>query len=76
MTILGHIQRGGSPSAYDRMIGSQMGAKAVDLLVEGEKGVMIGLKNGRLIHTLFEEAAKDKRKIDLSIYQTARDLSI
>lgn len=76
VTILGHIQRGGSPSAYDRMIGSQMGAKAVDLLVEGEKGVMIGLKNGRLIHTLFEEAAKDKRKIDLSIYQTARDLSI
>jgi 6-phosphofructokinase 1 len=76
VTILGHIQRGGSPSAYDRMIGSQMGAKAVDLLVEGEKGVMIGLKNGRLIHTLFEEAAKDKRKIDMSIYQTARDLSI
>ena len=76
VTILGHIQRGGSPSAYDRMIGSQMGAKAVDLLVEGEKGVMVGLKNGRLIHTPFEEAAKDKHKVDLSIYQIARDLSI
>jgi 6-phosphofructokinase 1 len=42
VTILGHIIRGGSPSAYDRMMSSQMGAKAVDLLVEGEKDVMVG----------------------------------
>jgi 6-phosphofructokinase 1 len=74
--VLGHLLRGGSPSAYDRMISSQMGAKAVDLLVEGEKGVMVGLKNGRLIHIPFEEAMKDKHTIDLSIYHLAKSLSI
>ncbi|OHR66629.1 ATP-dependent 6-phosphofructokinase [Bacillus sp. HMSC76G11] len=76
VTILGHLQRGGSPSAYDRMMSSQMGAKAVDLLVESEKGVMVGLKNGKLIHSPFEEAAKEKHSVDLSIYHLARSLSI
>lgn len=76
MTILGHLQRGGSPSAYNRMMSSQMGAKAVDLLVEGKKGLMVGLRNGKLIHTPFEEAAKDKHTIDLSIYYLARSLSL
>jgi 6-phosphofructokinase 1 len=76
VTILGHLQRGGSPSAYDRMMSSQMGAKAVDLLVEYEKGVMVGLKNGKLIHSPFEEAAKEKHSVDLSIYHLARSLSI
>lgn len=76
VAILGHLQRGGSPSAYDRMVSSQMGAKAVDLLVEGEKGIMIGLKNGELIHTPFEEAVKEKQMVDLNIYHLARSLSI
>ncbi|MBO1515546.1 6-phosphofructokinase [Metabacillus bambusae] len=76
VTILGHIQRGGSPSAYDRMMSSQMGAKAVDILVEGSKDVMVGLKNGKLIHTPFEEVVKDKHTLDLSIHQLARSLSI
>ncbi|WP_409300594.1 6-phosphofructokinase [Peribacillus sp. SCS-155] len=76
VTILGHIQRGGSPSAYDRMISSQMGAKAVDLLDEGEHGVMVGIKNAQLIHRAFGEAEKDKHTIDLSIYDLARSLSI
>jgi 6-phosphofructokinase 1 len=75
VTILGHIQRGGSPSAYDRMMSSQMGALAVDLLTEGQKGVMVGLKKGQLIHTPFEVAEKDKHTIDLSIYELARSLS-
>jgi 6-phosphofructokinase 1 len=76
VTILGHIQRGGSPSAYDRMMSSQMGAMAVDLLTEGKRGVMVGLKNGRLTHTSFEDAVKDKHTVDLSIYDLARSLSI
>ncbi|WP_028401541.1 6-phosphofructokinase [Ectobacillus panaciterrae] len=76
VTVLGHLQRGGSPTAYDRMVGSQMGAKAVDLLVEGAKGIMVGWKNGQLIHAPFEEAAKDKHAIDLSVYHLARSLSI
>lgn len=76
VTVLGHLQRGGSPTAYDRMVGSQMGAKAVDLLVEGERGVMVGWKEGQLTHVSFEEAAQDKHTIDLSVYHLARSLSI
>jgi 6-phosphofructokinase 1 len=76
VTVLGHLQRGGSPSAKDRMMGSQMGAKAVDLLFENKQGVMVGVKCGQLIDTPFEEAAKDKHSIDLSIYELARSLSI
>lgn len=76
VVVLGHFQRGGSPTAYDRMMSSQMGAKAVDLLVEGKNGVMVGVKNGQLIYTPFEEAAKDRHTIDMSIYHLARSLSI
>ncbi|WP_428909713.1 6-phosphofructokinase [Niallia sp. Krafla_26] len=74
--VLGYLQRGGSPSSFDRMMGSQMGAKAVDLLAQGEKGEMVGLKNGQLIHVPFEEAAKDKHTIDISVYHLAKSLSI
>jgi 6-phosphofructokinase 1 len=76
VAVLGHFQRGGTPTAYDRMMSSQMGAKAVDLLVEGKKGVMVGLKNGQLIYTRFEESVKDMHTIDMSIYHLARSLSI
>ncbi|RKL66468.1 ATP-dependent 6-phosphofructokinase [Salipaludibacillus neizhouensis] len=75
VTILGLLQRGGPPSAYDRMISSQMAAESVDLLVEGKKGIMIGLKNGRLIHTPFEELGKDKPGFDHNTYQLARSLA-
>lgn len=76
VTVLGHLQRGGSPSAYDRMMASQMGAKSVDLLLEGKKGVMVGLKCGKLVDSPFEQAAIDKHSLDMSIYHLARSLSI
>ncbi len=76
VTILGHTLRGGSPSAYDRMMSSQMGAKAVDLLLEGKKGVMVGMKKGELVHLSFEDAVKNQHTIDFSLYQLARTLSI
>jgi 6-phosphofructokinase 1 len=74
--VLGYLQRGGSPTAYDRMMASRMGGKAVDLLMDGEKGVMVGWKNGRLVHPSFEEAAKEKHAINLDDYSLARSLSI
>jgi len=75
VTVLGHLQRGGSPSAYDRMMASQMGARAVDLLIQGEKGVMVGIKSGNLVHTPFDSAI-EKHQVDLSVYHLARSLSI
>lgn len=78
VTILGHIQRGGAPSAYDRMMSNHLGAKAVDLLLDEKKGVMVGLKNNQVINTPFKEVEKEKNKqiIDLSTYHLARSLSI
>ncbi|MCM3569502.1 6-phosphofructokinase [Neobacillus mesonae] len=74
--VLGYLQRGGNPSVYDRMIGSQMGAKAVDLLIEGQHGCMIAVTSGKVIAKSFEQAEKEKHEIDMSLYQLARSLSI
>ncbi|RKD22611.1 6-phosphofructokinase [Ammoniphilus oxalaticus] len=75
VTVLGHLQRGGSPTAYDRMIASKMGAQAVDLLLEGEKEGMIGIQSGKLVHVSFDPTNK-RQGLDLSVYHLARSLSI
>jgi 6-phosphofructokinase 1 len=64
VTILGHIQRGGSPSAMDRMISSQMGFSALEALLNGKKNVMIGIVNKNIVFTPFENAVKQKQKLD------------
>lgn len=76
VTVLGHIQRGGSPSAFDRLLGSQMGAKAVDLLEEGKAGVMVGIQNNRMAAVPFAEALSQKHQLPMDIYELARTLSI
>jgi 6-phosphofructokinase 1 len=76
MMILGYLQRGGSPTAYDRMMASKMGGKAVDLLIDGVRGAMIGWKNSQLEHKSFENAENDKHTIDLSDVDLAKSLSI
>jgi 6-phosphofructokinase 1 len=76
VTVLGHIQRGGSPSAYDRMLGSQMGAKAVDLLAEGIGGVMVGVQNNQMVAVDLAEALNTTHQVSLPLYELARSLSI
>lgn len=76
VTVLGHLQRGGSPTAFDRVLASRMGAFAVDLLREGESGVMVGVKGPRLVAVPFEEALAARSQIDFSIYELAGILSI
>jgi len=76
VTVLGHIQRGGSPTAFDRMLASRMGAAAVDLLLEGKKDRMVGIQNNQIVDIDFDEALAQKHKLDTSIYQLARTLSI
>ena len=49
-TVLGHIQRGGSPCAFDRILASRMGAYAVDLLLQGKGGYCVGIQNEQLVH--------------------------
>lgn len=76
VTVLGHIQRGGSPSAFDRVLGSQMGAKAVDLLADGVGGVMVGIQNNQMVAVPLEEALGRTHCLPLSLYNLAHSLSI
>jgi 6-phosphofructokinase 1 len=62
--ILGHIQRGGSPSCLDRLIASRMGYSAVECLMEGRHNVMVGIVNNRMSFTPLEKAVKAKQKIN------------
>jgi 6-phosphofructokinase 1 len=61
--ILGHIQRGGSPTCFDRLIASRMGYSAVECLLEGKHNVMVGIVNNKMQYTLLEKAVKSKQKI-------------
>ncbi|MGD8188426.1 6-phosphofructokinase [Brevibacillus ginsengisoli] len=76
VTVLGHIQRGGSPTANDRMLASRMGAAAVDLLLEGKADRMVGISNNQIVDVDIDEALAKKHTLDLSVYQLARTLSI
>lgn len=64
VTILGHIQRGGSPSAYDRVLASRLGFGAVQALLEGKRNVMLGILNGNYAYTSFEKSLKHHQKIN------------
>ncbi|SCC20202.1 6-phosphofructokinase [Gilliamella intestini] len=74
-TILGHVQRGGSPVPYDRILGSRMGAYAVQLLLEGHAGRSVGVQNGKLVHhDIIEGINNMKRSFDMELYNTAKRL--
>ncbi len=75
-TILGHIQRGGNPTAFDRVLASKMGAKAVDLLIDKKENLAVGVKGNEIYSMDFAEALKMEKKIDKNIYQLVDVLSI
>jgi 6-phosphofructokinase 1 len=74
-TILGHIQRGGSPSAFDRVLASRMGARAVELLVEEKTAKVIGCKGMDIIDVDITEALAMSKKFDEKLYEVAKALS-
>lgn len=76
VTVLGHVQRGGSPSCYDRVLASRMGVAAVDALIEGKRDIMIGVQHNKMVHIPFEEAIKHQQKIDLELLRVADITSI
>lgn len=76
VTILGHLQRGGSPTAADRILASRMGAQAITALIEGQRNVMIGIRNGELVYTPFAQATKHKCKLDATAIEIVKMLSI
>jgi 6-phosphofructokinase 1 len=74
LTVLGHIQRGGSPTAFDRILASKMGHRAVELLMEGKSGRVIGTVKGDIVDLDIHEALSIERPFNEQLYQIAMDL--
>ena len=72
VTILGYIQRGGSPTAYDRVLATRFGAAAVQLVKDGEFGRMVGLEGNRVISVPLEAAVSHLKTVDPALYELAR----
>lgn len=75
VTILGHVQRGGGPLAFDRLLASRLGAGAVDLLARGDSGKLVGLIRGEVAATPLEQVAGRRKPIDMKLYQLANVLA-
>ena len=75
VTILGHVQRGGSPTAADRNLSSRLGAAAVDFLVDGHHGLMAGLQAGVIVGVPLGAAVAGRRTLDLRLHELASRLS-
>jgi len=76
VSILGHLQRGGSPTAHDRILASRMGAAAIDALLDDQRNVMIGVKNDEIVYVPFVKAIKNDKPINRDLLNTLRRLSI
>ncbi len=75
-TILGHVQRGGSPSLTDRVLASRMGYEAVKLLEEGKSNRVVAIQNDTLVDFDIEDALRMKKSLDISLYEMAHEISI
>lgn len=76
VTILGHLQRGGRPTAHDRIIASRMGVASIQALVEGQRNVMIGIENNKIVYVPFAKAIKNDKPIDRELVNVLNELSI
>jgi 6-phosphofructokinase 1 len=76
VTTLGHVQRGGSPGVFDRLLATRFGAGAVEALARGGHGVLVGLHKGEVTTTPLAEVAATPKTLDLSLLQLARILSM
>jgi 6-phosphofructokinase 1 len=72
VTVLGHIQRGGSPTAFDRILGTRFGVKAVELVREGKFGYMVSLQGNKIVAVPLENAVAKLKTIDMDLYNVAK----
>ena len=75
VTILGHLQRGGSPTAMDRILASRMGAAAIDALLEGQRNIMIGDDDEHMVYVPFSKATRQNKPIDRDLLEKVKRLS-
>ena len=76
VTILGHLQRGGRPTAHDRIIASRMGVASIQALLEGQRNVMIGIDDDKIVYVPFAKAIKNDKPIDRELVNVLHELSI
>ena len=76
VTVLGHIQRGGQPTGSDRVLASRLGARAIDLLLSGEEGMMVGIEANQITEHKIADILSKPHNLDMSLYQLMGELSI
>ena len=76
VSILGHLQRGGRPSAHDRILASRTGVGAIEAIVQGQRNVMIGVRNNEIVYVPLSEAIRSDKPFDRKLIQVLDELSI
>ena len=74
LTVVGHIQRGGIPTASDRILASRLGTAAIEALADGETGVMVGIRGTRSMRVPLEEVVSKEQPLDSDLYRMAEVL--
>ena len=75
VTTLGHVQRGGTPQAFDRLLATQFGVKAIECMVSGEHGVLVGLLKGNVATTPLDTVIANKKEVNLQLFEMAKVLA-
>ncbi len=75
VSILGHIQRGGNPSCFDRVLASRLGNHSIHALLKGKRNVVIGMKNNQISYAPFDKASSFKHAVDKTLLQMANELT-
>ena len=73
VVVLGHLQRGGSPVAFDRVLATRYGAAAIDLVCEKKFGHMVALKGNRIIPIPLKDVVGKRKRVDLKLYEIAKE---
>ena len=76
VTVIGHLQRGGSPSGFDRLLASRLGSASITALLEGHTNIMVGVDNNQIIYTPLSHAINNQKGIDLRLLKLAEKLAI
>ncbi len=76
VSILGHLQRGGSPTARDRILASRTGVGAIEAILQGQRNVMIGVRNNEVVYIPFSEAIRSDKPMDKKLFKVLNELSI
>ena len=76
VSILGHLQRGGRPSARDRILASRTGVGAIEAIMQGQRNVMVGVRNNEIVYVPLSEAIRSDKPFDKKLIKVLKELSI